>query len=121
LLFFSVVGTIFGAVSGFVFGVLGAVFNRPLGWPAAGILAGALFWRLNVGLLQVFSRKSSPSDLSVTHGLDILAPLLGFVLLGLLVDKSLRTGKPWIPNLEELRLCLAAEQRHERNNHDNHY
>ena len=111
LLTFSVLGVVFGTASGFVFGFVGALVNRPIGWIAAGILAGAVFWRLNVGLLQFFSRsRPSLPDLSVTHGLDIVFPIFGYVLLGFLVDRFVQTGKPRLWWHDGLRRCLATRQ-----------
>lgn len=109
-LVFSVLGVTFGSISGFVLGFVGALVNRPLGWIGAGILAGATFWCLNVGLLSVFSRKPSLSDLSVTHGLDMVFPLLGYALLGFLVDRAVRTDKPRLWWRDRLQSCLAPRQ-----------
>jgi len=103
LLFFLVLVSIFGYIGGFLFGALGATINRPLGWLFSGMVGGAAFAGLNIGLLQAGGLTHVPSFVIGSVFCVALFGLMGFV-----VSRALDTGIPELPKLEKLRRALSS-------------
>ena len=114
--FFLLLGSVLGGLSGACFGLVGAVVNRPRGWPLAGLVAGAVFWQLHLGFVWLMTRQPAQPDAPVTHVSVLLVPLCAFAALGFLVEHALQTGRPALPHLERLRPVPKGPARGEHPN-----